>query len=112
MFRSLLVLSPVLRGWCPLSSSTGLVPSLLQFYGVGAPSLQFYGVGALQFSGWRPPVLGLLEPWLPLNLLAGSLRIVINCASDGEFDPLLLVGSPKHVPFLDAHPSDVLSGCL
>ena len=34
----------------PLSSSTGLVPSL-----------QFYGVGALQFSGWRPPVLG-LEP--------------------------------------------------
>ena len=29
------------------------------------------------FSGWSPPVLG-LEPWLPLNLLAGSLRIVIN----------------------------------
>ena len=43
-------LFPVIRGWCPLSSSTGLVPSL-----------QFYGVGALQFSGWRPPVLG-LEP--------------------------------------------------
>ena len=46
----------------PLSSSTGLVPSSSR-------------VGALQFSGWSPPVLG-LEPWLPLNLLAGSLRIV------------------------------------
>ena len=56
-------LSPVLRGWFPLSSSTGLVPSSSR-------------VGALQFSGWSPPVLG-LEPWLPLNLLAGSLRIVI-----------------------------------
>jgi hypothetical protein len=56
-------LSPVLRGWFPFSSSTGLVPSSSR-------------VGALQFSGWSPPVLG-LEPWLPLNLLAGSLRIVI-----------------------------------
>ena len=34
-------LSPVLRGWCPLSSSTGLVPSSSR-------------VGALQFSGWSP----------------------------------------------------------
>ena len=44
----------------PLSSSTGLVPSL-QFYGVGA--LQFSG-WALQISGWSPPVLG-LEPSRP-----------------------------------------------
>ena len=67
MFRSLLVLSSVLRGWCPLSSSTGLVPSL-QFFGVGALSPVLRGwcppvlglapsssrVGALQFSGWSP----------------------------------------------------------
>ena len=55
----------------PLSSSTGLVPSL-QFYGVGALSPVLRGwcppvlglapsssrVGALQFSGWSPPFLG------------------------------------------------------
>ena len=58
----------------------------------------------------RPRSTGRLQNPLSGLLLRSQLKV--PAVPDCEFDPLSLVGSPKHVPFLDAHPSEVLPGCL